>query len=62
MNSVNTIKNELDRNSALLVSGGPNRFYLTGFNSSAGYVLITKNYAYFLIDFRYYEKSLRTAR
>ena len=51
MNSVNTIKNELDRNSALLVSGGPNRFYLTGFNSSAGYVLITKNYAYFLIDF-----------
>ena len=62
MNSVNTIKNELDRNSALLVSGGPNRFYLTGFNSSAGYVLITKNYAYFLIDFRYYEKACKTVK
>lgn len=62
MNSVNTIKNELDRNSALLVSGGPNRFYLTGFNSSAGYVLITKNYAYFLIDFRYYEKAFKIVK
>lgn len=39
------------------MTGNSNRFYLTGFNSSAGLVLITKEKAVFLIDFRYYEKA-----
>ncbi len=37
--------------------GNSNRFYLTGFNSSAGLILITSEKAVFLIDFRYYEKA-----
>ena len=45
---------------AFLISSGSNRFYLTGFNSSAGSVLITKNMAIFFIDFRYFEKAKAT--
>ena len=47
----------LNDNEAFLVSCGSNRFYLTGFNSSAGTVLITKVRAVFFIDFRYFEKA-----
>ena len=35
----------------------PNRFYITGFETSDGYVLISDSKAYFLIDFRYVEKA-----
>ena len=45
---------------AALISGGKNRFYFTGFNSSAGALLITKSNTYFLVDFRYYEKARQT--
>ena len=41
------IQNELCADSAFLVSSDKNRFYYTGFESSAGAVLITKNEAYF---------------
>ena len=61
MQKIKTIQNELDGTSALLVTSSANRFYLTGFNSSAGSVLITKNNAYFLIDFRYFEKAKKVA-
>lgn len=54
---VETIQNNLEKDTALLITSGPNRFYFTGFESSAGNVLITKNEAYFLIDFRYIEKA-----
>lgn len=47
----------LKNDEAFWVSSGPNRFYLTGFNSSAGSVLITKHKAIFFIDFRYFEKA-----
>ena len=50
----------LKDNEAFLVSSGSNRFYLTGFNSSAGTVLITKGKAVFFIDFRYFEKAKST--
>lgn len=50
----------LKDNEAFLVSSGSNRFYLTGFNSSAGTVLITKTKAVFFIDFRYFEKANST--
>ncbi len=47
---------------AFLTSSGSNRFYLTGFNSSAGTVLITKSKAIFFIDFRYFEKAKETVK
>ena len=52
-----TIQNTLAEGTAALVVSEPNRFYLTGFHSSAGSVVITKEKAYFLIDFRYVEKA-----
>lgn len=51
------IQNLLNDNQAALISSIPNRFYLTGFETSDGFVLITKNYAVFLVDFRYIEKA-----
>ncbi len=47
----------LKDNEAFWISSGSNRFYLTGFNSSAGSVLVTKVKAIFFIDFRYFEKA-----
>lgn len=46
----------------MLISDNANRLYFTGFHSSAGNVLITRNNAYFLIDFRYYEKAAKTVK
>ena len=57
---ITKIQNELSADAAFLVSSDKNRFYYTGFESSAGAVLITKNEAYFLIDFRYVEKAKAT--
>ncbi len=54
------IQNKLENNEALLITDGYNRFYFTGFESSAGTVVITKERAYFLIDFRYIEKAKKT--
>lgn len=51
------LQETLKSGQAFWVSSGSNRFYLTGFNSSAGSVLITKNKAVFFIDFRYFEKA-----
>lgn len=54
------IMNELKKTEALLILSEPNRFYITKFSSSAGYVLVTAEKSYFLIDFRYYEKAKHT--
>jgi len=40
---------------AALVFSKENRFYLTGFESSDGIVLITRDKAFLLVDFRYFE-------
>ena len=53
------ICNELKNGEAFIVSCPANRFYLTGFNSSAGTVVITHKKAYFIVDFRYFEKAKR---
>lgn len=47
---------------AALVISGHNRRYLTGFPSSAGLVLATRETALFLTDFRYIEAARRTVR
>ncbi len=54
------IKGSLEKNEAFLITGASNRFYLTGFNSSAGAVLITRTQAILFIDFRYFEKAKQT--
>ncbi|MBR5783046.1 MAG: aminopeptidase P family protein [Clostridia bacterium] len=51
------IQKHLTADSAALIVSGANRFYVTGFHSSAGSVIVTKEKAYFLIDFRYVEKA-----
>lgn len=51
------IREILKDDEAALITSESNRLYFTGFNSSAGTVLITKQSATFLIDFRYYEKA-----
>ena len=52
----------LKNDEAFLVFYGPNRFYLTNFNSSAGVVVITSKSADFIIDFRYFEKAKRLVK
>ncbi len=47
---------------AALVTSGSNRRYLTGFPSSAGMVLVTKNGAWFMTDFRYFEAAQLKAK
>ncbi|MDO4608154.1 MAG: aminopeptidase P family protein [Clostridia bacterium] len=55
-----TLQNILQNNQAFLIKSPSNRYYLTGFNSSAGSILITKNAAFLFIDFRYFEKAKST--
>ena len=50
---------EQGERAAVLVTSQENRFYLTGFPSSAGAVLVTEKKAYFLTDFRYAEAARR---
>ena len=49
-----------DEQTAALVTAAHSRRYLTGFPSSAGMVLITREKAYFLTDSRYSEAAART--
>ncbi|MFI3227794.1 MAG: Xaa-Pro peptidase family protein [Clostridia bacterium] len=44
---------KIEKADAVLVTSDINRRYFTGFNSSAGMVLITSEQSYFLTDFRY---------
>ena len=57
---INSVQSHLLEDEALIVISGVNRFYFTGFSSSAGTLLITKNSADFFIDFRYFEKAKKT--
>ncbi len=54
---IKKIQNKLENNEAMLITSDCNRFYFTGFKSSAGTVIITKTKSYLLIDFRYIEKA-----
>lgn len=59
---IEKLQSQLENNQAMLITSGVNRFYYTGFKSSAGVVVITKNNAYLLIDFRYIEKAKATVK
>lgn len=51
-----------DETHAALITGDISRRYVTGFSSSAGIVLVTKNKSYFIIDGRYFEKAEQQAK
>lgn len=55
--AIERIKEILKESEAALIISQPNRFYLTGFTSSDGFVFITKKSADFLTDSRYIEKA-----
>ena len=42
---------------AAIIQSDENRYYLTGFNSSAGIIFATREKAYLIIDFRYIEAA-----
>ncbi len=44
---------------AMMITGGANRLYATGFPSSAGLVLVTKDGSYFFTDSRYIEAATK---
>ena len=46
---------------ALLVTGEINQYYLTGFEFTDGYVIITRSASLLLTDFRYIEAAKQTA-
>ncbi|MBE6727783.1 MAG: aminopeptidase P family protein [Ruminococcaceae bacterium] len=54
------IQDSLKHGEAVLIANPSNRFYLTGFPSSAGYVVITAYKAMFFTDSRYFEKAQKT--
>lgn len=57
---IQRVQENLSAGEAFLVTSDVNRFYYTGFESSAGVVLITSERAVLLIDFRYVEKAKAT--
>ncbi len=59
---IEKVQSVLGENQAVLIFSGANRFYFTGFNSSAGVVVITPKEAVFLVDFRYFEKAKNTVK
>lgn len=61
MDKISNIRSMLDdKNSAVLITSFENRYYFSGFFSSAGAVLITNKGVYLLVDFRYYEAAQKT--
>lgn len=54
---VENIKRNLENGEAFLVEAPHNRFYFTGFQSTAGVVFVSREAAVLLIDFRYYEAA-----
>lgn len=64
MNKLQKLSNDfLDSNfdSAIIISPH-NRRYFTDFNSSIGYLFVTKDISYILVDFRYIESAKKNAK
>ncbi len=54
---IQALQGTLPPKAALLVESAANRFYLTGFAASAGFILLSRERAAFFIDFRYCEAA-----
>ena len=55
-------KNLKNSTRGFLITSNTNRYYFTGFNSSAGCVLVTERNAYLLVDFRYGEAAEKSVK
>ncbi|MEG0229814.1 MAG: aminopeptidase P family protein, partial [Oscillospiraceae bacterium] len=53
---INALIKSLKKGEGAIISSPENRFYVTGEKTSAGHVIITSEKAYFIIDFRYFNK------
>lgn len=62
MDRVERIASALPENSAALVITGCNRFYLTGFRSSLGYLFISRDSSALYVDSRYFEAAGQTVK
>lgn len=56
------LREEIGENQAVLINSEVNRFCFSGFKSSAGAVVITKNSAFLLVDFRYFENAKKNVK
>ncbi len=61
MTHIERLRQSLDEHSCALIDSDINRRYFTGMKSSAGTLLVFRDAAYFIIDFRYIEKARKTA-
>ena len=50
---------EAENLDAILISQPENRFYLSGFSGSAGFLVVSRDRAFIATDFRYFEQSAR---
>ncbi len=63
MTRIDNFRKALPENfGAVLILNASNRFYITGFRSSAGLAVITENEAFFYTDSRYIEMAKRTIK
>ncbi len=60
--NIKTLQSTLENGGAYLIISPENRRYLTGFPSTAGYLMITKTEALFLADSRYIEAAQNCIR
>ncbi|MDE5949836.1 MAG: aminopeptidase P family protein [Malacoplasma sp.] len=51
---------EINKADAFLIASDTNRFWISEFSSSAGYVIATKKIIYLFLDKRYYQKAIDT--
>lgn len=56
-NSLSVFQKALEKDEAVLILSPSNRFYFTGFESTAGFAFITADKRYFVTDFRYIEAA-----
>lgn len=64
MNRVQKVQKELEKHDAqgILITKDINRRYVSGFTGSAGVVLVTRNEAVLITDFRYSEQAAKEAK
>lgn len=59
---IKSLQKHISSDEAFLITSDVNRFYFTGFSSSAGSVFVTKNNAYLIVDFRYGEAAQKKVK
>ena len=59
---INAVKDMLSSKQAALVTDEISIFYFTGFPHSEGYLMITPDNSYLLVDFRYIEAAQNTVK